>query len=590
MKKSEKVKKKNREKLSCYIAKRWYWYLLALGSMLLYTLLDVTAPLVIKNIVDDVIVAGKVERLTRLLAALVSIGAGRAIFGYVKEFIFDMASVGISRDMRRNLFRHIQSLDIRFFDRNNTGELLTRVKDDTDRVWNATGYVGMLAIEGIISTIGVVYCMFRLNPILTIVPLVITPLVAVTAVREENQLDKVYDNISEENAQLNTVAQENLSGVRTVRAFAREGYEIEKFRGHNGNYNRLNMRMAKLVAKYDPNITLLTRMLLMAVVLVGGVLVIRRDMTLGDLSAFTEYANNIIWPMELLGWLSNDLAAAFASNRKIKKILKEQPEITDPENASAPAQIDGRVEFEHVSLSIDGNEILSDISFGIEPGKTLGIMGMTGSGKSSIINLLERFYDASTGTVRLDGTDIRTLPLQTLRENVAVVMQEVFLFSDSIKENVRIGRRESLTDEQVAEAVRLAGAEEFVTKLSSQYDTVIGERGVGLSGGQKQRVSIARALAGRAPVLVFDDATSALDMETEYEIQKNLQQMTDVTKIIIAHRISAVRNADEIIVLDQGRIAERGTHEELLRRKGLYYDTFRVQYGNRLEGGIEYVS
>ena len=290
--------------------------------------------------------------------------------------------------------------------------------------------------------------------------------------------------------------------------------------------------------------------------------------------------------MEMLGWLTNDVSSAVASYKKIKKIYAQMAEIKDEEQPVTLEHVEGRVEFSHVSFAIEGKEILNDVSFLLPAGKTLGIMGATGSGKTSLIHLLQRFYDVTDGCIRVDDTDIRKLKLKQLRSNISVVLQDVFLFSDTIEENIRMGKRKKLEMEEIRNAAEDARAKSFIEKMEEQYDTVIGERGVGLSGGQKQRISIARALAKHAPILVLDDSTSALDMETEHEIQKTLNELEDTTKLIIAHRISAVRHADEIIYLQDGKIAERGTHEELLEKKGLYYQTYLAQYGSYLAEGM----
>jgi len=561
-----------------YIAKSWYLYLIALAAMICSIGLDMVYPFITRSLIDDVIVGGNTQILMKLLFGLLGIGFGRAVFQFVKEFTFDYTSMSIGSKIRIGLFKHVQKLSIRFFDKNNTGELMARVKDDVDNIWNALGYVGMLAIECIIHTICVLVCMVSISPVLTIIPIVIMPIVAYTAVVLEKKIGKVYDDLSEENAALTTVVQENLTGVRVVKAFAREDYEIEKFRKHNKNYYDLSMKQSKISLKYNPNISFLTRLLLLLVVLVGGGFVIMDKISLGDLGAFTEYANNIIWPMEMIGWLSADMASGLASAKKIRKIWNEVPEIADKEDAKDLGRAKGEVEFDNVSFNINDTQVLNNVSFKVPAGKTLGIMGVTGSGKTSIINLIERFYDATDGKVMLDGNDVKDITTQSLRENISVVMQDVFLFSDSIKENISIGRRDNITDELIESSAQSARAAGFIGKLSDKYETVVGERGVGLSGGQKQRISIARAIAKQAPVLILDDSTSALDMETEYEIQKELEAMKNTTKIIIAHRISAVKQADEIIVLEGGSIAERGTHDELMAKKGIYYDTYNAQY------------
>lgn len=558
-------------------------YLLALVCMLCAIVLDLWAPVLTRKIIDDVIIGGQRSILMSLLLGLLGIGIGRAVFGYIKEFTLDWIGVTIANQMRRDVFDHVQTLSAGYFHKHNTGELMTRIKDDVWKVCAVLGFLGMLAVEAAVHTVFVITCMVRLSPLLTLVPLAIIPVIGFLALRMEKQVGAVYEEISDETAALNTVAEENLAGVRTVKAFAREEFEQKKFRKRNQRYYQLNMKQAHLISRYQPLISFLGKVLLMAVVICGGILVLQEKMTLGTLGAFTEYANNIIWPMEILGWLSNDIGSATASWKKIKTVMSEEPVIREPEHPIVLSKVEGHLAFQKAGLTLEGQEILKDISFDLEPGKTLGIMGITGAGKSMLVNLAKRFYDPTEGRILLDGVDLRELSLGQMRSSMAVVAQDVFLFSDTVNQNVRMGQKDRMEPDTVHWALKHAGASEFVEKLSERSDTLIGERGVGLSGGQKQRISIARAIAKKAPILILDDSTSALDMETERQIQQDLRQLKDTAKIIIGHRISAVREADEILILKDGKIAERGTHESLLARKGQYYRTWQVQYGEEVQ-------
>ena len=567
------------KKLHTYVLKQWPFYLFALACMFIAIGLDMLYPQVTKIIVNEVLVSGDMNRLPRLLMIILLCGVGRCVCGYFKEITFDRTGSTIGSEMRKDLFGHIQGLSVDFFDKNNTGELMARIMNDIDRIWSVVGYVGMLVIEVVVHVSSVLYCMFNLNWKLTFLPLACMIACGVMAIVMERKLDKVYEDISEENALLTTIAEENLSGVRTVKAFAREEFEIKKFLSHNNRYYELNMKQSKVWVRYFPFFQFISASLPVATTILGGIEVLNGKMDIGSLFAYVEYSRNCTWPMQMVGWLTNDVSSAIASKKKLDKIVKESAHMTEPANPVILDEIRGEVAFENVSFSIDDKEILKDISFTVPEGKTFGIMGATGAGKSTIVNLLQRFYDPTEGVVSLDGTDVKELSFNQVRGSNAVVMQDVFLFSDTIAENIKMGKRDDMSQEEIKAAASFAQASEFVEEMEEKYETVIGERGVGLSGGQKQRISIARAVAKHCPILVMDDATSALDMETEREIQKELEQLNETTKIIIAHRISAVRHADEIIYLENGRIAERGTHEELLEKKGLYYETYQVQYG-----------
>ncbi len=569
------------KKISSYIWDYKFSYLGAIASLLIAVTLDMMGPRLMALVVDDVIVGGNIAELKYLLLGFLGVGIGRCVFQYVKEYTFDKNGIRISADMRRDLFRHVQGLSADFFDRTNTGELMARVKEDIDRIWDAIGYVGMLLIEVIYHTSIILISMYLLNWKLALLPTAAMVMCGTIALLMERKLGQVYEEISEENARLNTVAEENLAGVRTVKAFAREKHEIGKFLSHNKRYYELNMQQSRVFVRYYPFFSVVSKVLPILTILVGGGFVIKGQMTLGQMTAFVEYSTNIVWPMEMLGWLTNSFSAAVASNKKVHKIYEEKPTITENAEPVRIEQVAGKVCFDHVSFhKADMYEILHDISFTVEAGRTLGIMGATGAGKTSIVQLLQRMYDATEGAIFLDDVNIKELSLEQLRTSVSFVMQDVFLFSDTINDNIKLGKKERLDFKTVRRASVQAQASDFIERMEETYDTVIGERGVGLSGGQKQRISIARALAKRDPILVLDDSTSALDMETEQMIQQTLRELEGTTKIIIAHRISAVRHADEIIVLENGSIAERGTHEELLAKRGLYFETYESQYGD----------
>lgn len=567
-------------KITSYIKRYWYLYFAAIACLIISTVLNLLSPFITKKIIDDVIMKGKVQLLTKLLILIAIIGVSRCIFQYIKELLFDYASVEIATDMRKHLFTHIQSLSVNFFDKTNTGEIMSRVKDDVNSIWDALSYITMLLVEVAIHTVIIIVCMLKLDWKLTLIPLIIMPIAGFIAIYMEKKLDTIYDDISEENARLTTVAQENIAGVRTVKSFAREAFEVKKFLSHNQRYYDLNMKQSNVLAKFYPIFMFISKTLPLIVIILGGIQVANKSISLGTLGAFVEYSFEIVWPMEMLGWLLNSFSSAIASNKKLKKIYSNTPLIEEKEHPTKLDNVHGHITFDHVDFSLDGKDILKDISFDIAAGKTIGIMGATGTGKTSIINLLQRFYDVTNGSIQIDGVDIKELSLSQLRSNISTVMQDVFLFSDTINENIKLGQKSRLEEEHVVSASSLAQANHFIEKMDEKYETIIGERGIGLSGGQKQRISIARALVKSTPILIMDDSTSALDMETEYQIQQSLNTLQETTKIIIAHRISAVRNADEIIILNNGTITERGTHESLMKENGYYYQTFLAQYGN----------
>jgi len=392
----------------------------------------------------------------------------------------------------------------------------------------------------------------------------------------------IFFAIREQFSKLNTVVQENISGNRVVKAFAKEEYEKSKFEDRNKGYMDANIELASVIQKYMPMLNALSNMFTVVMILVGGILIINEKLTMGELVMF----NGLIWainnPMNMVGWLINDVQRFIAAAKKIRILINEETKIKNPVNGIKPEKIKGEIEFRNVNFEYDYEPVLKDINFHVKPGQTVAIFGQTGAGKSTIINLIERFYDVTSGEILIDGVDIRKYDLQTLRRNISISMQDVFLFSNTIEDNISYGVSE-VDSNRVTWAAEMADASNFIQKLSDSYDTVVGERGVGLSGGQKQRITLARSIIKDPSILILDDTTSALDVETEAMIQKNLNSVyRDKTSFIIAHRISSIKDSDVILVLDDGKIVESGTHEELLNKKGHYYEVYKAQYGDYL--------
>ncbi|MBP5162339.1 MAG: ABC transporter ATP-binding protein, partial [Spirochaetales bacterium] len=538
-----------------YARRQWKLYLTSIIFLVIGVYLNALGPKFIRDIIDTCIVGGKGELFFSIAIPMLVVYLVTGVAKYIQEFSSDCISSAMQRCMREETFRSILAEDQYFFRENNPGELMSRTKQDIETVGFTTGFIAMFFIEIVLHVIYMAYCLISINPSGAIPALVIMPIIGVLAIISEPKGDKLSDKRSDDIADMNQSATESLSGIRTVKAFGREREEAARFDKSNRRFFRHSLKLDFLWANWITPMEALARIMLYLAILLSGIQVIRGKMTLGELSAVTSYTSELAWPMMELGWLLTEFAAARASLRKISKILDAKPRIKSGEkHLEKPS---GDLEFDHVSLTADnGAVILDDVSFHLKSGKTLGIMGATGSGKSTIANLAMRFIDPTSGSIRTDGTDIRDLDLDSARFGKAIVTQDIFLFSDTITSNLDKGQKGLLSQEILEESAKDAAAHDFISKLAEGYDTVIGEKGVGLSGGQKQRVSIARAFASGRPLLIFDDATSALDMETEKKVQRAIKHHRNLTMMIIAHRISAVRDADEIIILDHGKIVE----------------------------------
>jgi len=561
-----------------YVTKYKLFIIIASIAMLISIALDMFNPYLVKVMIDKVLRNNEYNLLTFVLMSLAGITLIRSILGYIREYSLDYLSSRVSINLKTDLFDHIQSLPFKYFDSMNTGELMSRMGSDVDNVWRSIAFGIGLAIEQLIYFLVASVIIFRMNWKLALVTLITMPLIGYIALKLEREAYEAYGAISDHNAVMNTTAQENIAGVRLVKAFARERHETLKFLTHNKTNYDLNMKQTKIWSKHFPMIEFLCNMSVLAVVCVGGVLVIGKSLSIGELVAFSQYVWMLIWPMRMIGWLTNIITQANTSAKKIFDIMDVEQEIKDKDDALHLPVINGDISFKNVSFKYNENYILEDINLDIPAGSTVAIMGTTGSGKSSLVNLIGRYYEISKGSITIDGHDVRDVCLHDLRSKMAVVHQDTFLFSESILENIRFGKLDASTSE-IRKACSDACVDEFLGSLPEGYETIIGERGLGLSGGQKQRLSIARALIKDSSILILDDATSALDMDTEYNLLKNLNHRNKKqTTFIIAHRISAVKNADMILFLENGHVVEIGNHKTLLEKRGYYYDVYDQQF------------
>ncbi|EHK2349590.1 ABC transporter ATP-binding protein/permease [Clostridium perfringens] len=560
-----------------YISKRMVFLIVPIVAMIIVLGIDSFFPYLQKIFVDDILLGSDKSKLGLFFGVFLGLSLLRGILGYVKEFLFDKFSLNVSKEIRIDLFKKIQSFEFSFFDSTNTGELMSRIGEDVDIVWETISYGLRLLIEGIILFIISVTIMMSMSPSLTIICLVILLPVGVLAILVNKKFHRNYSKISDKVADINLMAQQDIAGIRLVKAFAREKYETEKFLKVNKDYYDLNITQAKILSNFLPVIDLLTNLTPVAMIIYGGYLVIKGNITMGTLLAFSSYILNLSFCVKNIGGLVNMMSQNRASMDKIFNILKRKPQITSMENSYNPDKVKGEIEFKNVSFRYNEEEVLKKINLKIPAGSTVAIMGETGCGKSSILSLIGRHYDVSSGEVLIDGVNVKKWNLDSLRENMAVVFQDTFLFSDSIKDNIDFGGNKS--EDEIIEAAKDSCAYDFIKEMPEGFETEVGERGLGLSGGQKQRLAIARALVRKTPILILDDATSALDMETEFNVLKNLSKKQDkATTFIIAHRISGVKDADIILFMKDGEIVEMGDHESLLKKKRYYYSVYCHQF------------
>jgi len=536
-------------------------------------------PMLGLKIIDEVIIARNTAPLIPLLIAMMAVQLARLGLFYLMIIMMEIASTDVMTNIRRDMYQTVQWQDWRFLGMFPTGNLMTRMTQDLDRLRHTVAWVSYQFIGAIALFIATFIFYLIINWQLAVCLTAITPFILFISHRFIKRLRPQFQLLRQKLTELGTAVTETINGNRVVRAFAREEHEKEKIEKHNADFRDTSCENALLAAKYQPLLETASQLLIVIMLVVGGFFLIKNWITYGQYMAFSSLTWALSMPMWMLGPLLADLERYTASGEMIREVLEAPKGISDISGAVELVQKPaGKIEFRDIRLSINGTVILEDINFSAEAGSTVGILGSTGAGKTSLVNLLTRFYEPDYGAVLLDGEDIRRYTLNSLRRHIGLAMQDVFLFSDSVKGNISYGRPEMENDVICKRALQ-ADADSFIVEMGEGYDTLVGERGVGLSGGQRQRIALARALAVEPSILILDDTTSAVDSETEQYIQQQLKKLDfPCTKIIIAQRISSFRGADLILVMDNGRIAERGTHGELIAMRGFYYNIWKLQY------------
>ena len=564
---------------------RQYARMFALALLLTVAVagLSMVSPYATGKIVGEVIGEGLNDRLTGYLWLMIGAAVLIALVRYTYLWIFEDISQKVVCSVRDDIYRRIQKMDFRFFDKNRVGDLMSRLTGDIEAIRVFVAFVVYQMVINLCTFVFALIMMFSINVVFTLILLLVAPVIFVLAVRMASKIRGAHVEVREEYSRLNSMVQENISGNRVVKAFAKEAYEILKFDARNAAYKEANIKAARTQAKYIPVMDALAVSLSFIMIAVGGTMCLTGNMSIEDLVMINGYLWAVNNPLRMFGWLLNDLMRFVAAYDKMKTVAFVEPRIKNPEHPKE-IQMQGKVEFRDVSFRYDKEMILKNVSFTAQPGQRIAIMGATGAGKTTMMNLMMRFYDVSSGGIYIDGINLKDLDKYAVRKEIGMTMQDDFLFSDTIEGNIAYGNPGAPMAD-VEKAAELAGATEFIEQFPDGFDTIVGERGVGLSGGQRQRLALARALLVHPRILILDDTTSALDMETEFKVFDGLKKQNDgQTIFIIAHRISSVKDADQILVLDQGEIAERGTHEELLQQKGRYYEIYCQQMGIVMEG------
>lgn len=581
---------------------KWIWgkmkghhgiYVLGMVLTVVYNIMQLAVPFYSKMIIDEFLTGPNAaynlehdtKRFVIYVVSMVLITLVRTIVVYCACMCYEHASQSALFNIRNELFYKIQHQDMKFYDQFRTGDLMTRLTGDLDAVRHMIAWVLRGLIECIVLFSAAAIYFFILDAKVAACLLLVAPLITILNMVFKKRVAPMHDELREQLSQMNTAAQENISGNRIVKAFAREDYEIKRFHERNVAYSKSNIRTMLEWLRFFPFVQVIVSLLPIILLVVGGIEMINGSLLSGSYFAFSMLIWAIANPMQMLGNILNDFQRFSSASAKVIELENTEPTIVNAPNAIVPEdRLKGKIEFHDVTFSYGGKKVLDHVDITINPGETVAIMGETGSGKTSLIQLIPRFYDPDDGVVCVDGVNVKEYRLEDLRRNIGLATQDVLLYSDTIEGNIAYGNS-AMPIEIVKEYARNAVASEFIEKLPDRYDTIIGERGVGLSGGQKQRLSLARAMAIEPSILILDDTTSAVDMETESEIEEHLRNLHfPCTKIIIAQRISATKTADKILIISGGQIIEQGTHEELIAKRGYYYENVMLQTGGEIDG------
>jgi ATP-binding cassette subfamily B protein len=558
-----------------------YWHLVLATLLVSFagSFFGFIQPEIVRWTIDRAITPGRWDLLFRYsfmyIASALILGAFLAAAAYLTQYVGHKAVY----DLRNQLYAHIQKLSFSFFDKAATGDLMSRFTSDVEIVNLFLGAGLVLAVSSVFLLAGAIFMMLSMNVALTLVSLAVLPLLVFSVNRLSTKIRPMFARIQQQMGRITSVLQETLAGLRVVRAFGQEEEESAKFRAENEEYRQRQIRTVRLSTFYNTFMTFTSNMAVALLIWYGGREVLAGTISIGELVAFNQYIFLLVMPVRLFGMLITMVQRALASSQRIFEVLDTSPEIADKPGAVPLPPVEGHVEFDHVSFGYDPSKpILADVSLEALPGQTIAILGGTGSGKSTLIHLIPRFYDVTGGSITVDGRDVRDVTLESLRTQIGIVTQETFLFSDTIRNNIAYGRPDAPIG-GIVEAAKAAAIDDFIESLPEKYDTVIGERGVGLSGGQKQRLAIARAIVTGAKIVILDESMSNLDAETEVKIQAAFKDLLKGrTSIVIAQRLSTVRDADQILVLDEGKVVERGRHAELVAAGGIYSQIYNLQF------------